>query len=123
MYHENRLWSVMEVDSVYELAHHLEVMTWPCCQAFRIRSHSDYLWLNDAESFDENQDYAVCHYEEETEGMRFIASVCYDWMTCDEIMRDIQDLLSGKYDQTDSSDYVSLEIESSEKHTGCSYCK
>lgn len=56
MMHENRRWSVRQVDSIEELADLLLNHSWCLCQGFELEGQ---LWLNDATGPDAAQEYAV----------------------------------------------------------------
>lgn len=61
MFYQNRTWSVSEVSSSKKLAEMLTQQTWSRCDAFFVAGHRSVLFLNDSQSFDEDQEYAVMY--------------------------------------------------------------
>ena len=59
MFHDDRVWRVIEVESPEKLAHLLTETTQTLCSAFAVAGHPDYLFLNDATCEDGAAEYGV----------------------------------------------------------------
>ena len=122
MMHSNRIWCVTEVESAEELALKLTTGTWCCCQAFRIKGHSHYVWLNDSTSEDGAQEYAVCRQDLATGDLRQLESISFSWCDRDRALQFIFATLSGDDDHNEWARPVTANLQSPEEHHHCQHC-
>ncbi|MCA9048376.1 MAG: hypothetical protein KDA89_06590 [Planctomycetaceae bacterium] len=122
MLHNNRIWCLNEVESAEDLATKLTTTTWCCCQAFRIKGHDNYLWLNDSTSEDGAQEFAVLKRDASTEALTQIESVTFGWCETAQALRFILATLNGEDDHHDWAISVNPMIQSPKDHGRCSHC-
>lgn len=117
MMHTKRVWRVVKIESLEELAHKLTGHTWTCRTGFECKS---LLFLNDSTSEDGAQEYAIVRHEEQ--GFVQIESITFSW--CDEAtaLEYINQLV--EYDATTDPirKPVMPTIETPETHGRCSHC-
>lgn len=119
MIHATRRWHVEPVPEVEWLAEKLCEKTWPLCQGFELRG---YLFLNDAKSEEEDQEYAIV----KRDGSRFfqLESVAFDWCAPERALQVIDDTLLGEYDESNLREGISLaaRLDFQGKHKPCEFC-
>lgn len=118
MNHATRRWLVELAPNAEVLAEKLSEHTWPLCQGFEL---SGYLFLNDADSEEGDQSYAIV----KREGDRFFAlsSVAFDWCAPERALQVIEETLLGEHDQSETRvEVFSLRLDSPSEHRTCKLC-
>lgn len=122
MMHSNRRWFVSEVASAEELAYKLCKTTWCCCNAFQVKGHPEYVWLNDATSEDGAQEYAIIKLSTSTGKMLQIESITFSWCDSERALRYVKDTLAGKDDNHDFACAVEPILQTPQEHGRCQHC-
>ncbi len=122
MLHTDRIWSVSVVESAEELARMLTEMTWSCCNAFCVKGHSEYVWLNDATSPDGAQEYAVIKLHGSNDQPLQIESITFSWCNFEEALGYITRTLQEKDDSNSFSYKVHPALQTPDQHERCSHC-
>ncbi len=120
--HNNRVWSLSEVQTVEELAEMLTKTVWCCCSAFFIADHPEYVWLNDATSEDGAQEYAVCRIGASDDQLIQIESITFSWCDYEKAVSYIQSTLNGDDDDNDWARKVTALIQTADEHGRCPLC-
>jgi hypothetical protein len=123
MFHHDRVWRVIEVESAEELAHLLTATTQTLCSAFVVAGHPEYLFLNDATSEDGAAEFAVVHGGLAAANCRQIESITFSWCSYKKALKYIRTALSGGYDEESFFPGVlTARIESCDEHGRCTFC-
>ena len=117
MLHRTRTWTIAAVSSAEALAEILTQHTWCCCNGFRLE---DDLFVNDATCADGAQEYAVL--KQRGERYEQIESLTFSWMSQEQALDIIRQVLAGRYDH-DSYDFVaSFRLQTPAEHGSCHHC-
>lgn len=122
MLHSNRIWCLAEVESADQLAADLTQQTWCCCQAFKVKGHDRYIWLNDSTSADGAQEYAVLKLGPGEGEITQIESITFGWCDRAKAFKFIQETLNGKDDNNDFAIPVTATIQHPKEHGSCPHC-
>lgn len=122
MLHANRIWSLSEVESAAELARMLTQQTWCCCQAFMVKGHPRYSWLNDSTSEDGAQEYAVIRMDPGQGEHNQIESITFSWCDTSRAEKFIHETLDGKDDNNEWALKVRTVIQQPDEHGRCQHC-
>ena len=119
MFHRNRVWCVTPVGSAEELARKLTTTTWTCCTAFEL---GGYLWLNDATSPDNGQEFSVVKKAGPNGRPWQVESITVSWCDYAELLAYIQRTLRGEDDQNDFAREVAPALQTPAEHGRCCHC-
>ena len=122
MFHHNRIWCLAEVDLPEDLAKKLTELTWCCCQAFKVKGHDRYAWLNDSTSADGAQEYAVVKLSRSPNVMTQIETITFGWCNYGKALKFTQEALAGKDDNNDFAIPVTAVIQAPSEHGSCPHC-
>jgi len=123
MFHDDRTWRVIEVESAEELAHLLTETTQTLCSAFTVTGHPDYFFLNDAASEDGAAEFGVVRGGLAATTRRQLESITFSWCTYEKALTYIREALEGRYDDTDYFPGVlTVRVESADEHGRCGFC-
>ena len=122
MLHADRIWVLAEVTSAEELAINLTENTWCLCQAFTVKEHPRYVWLNDSISEDATQEWAVIRLGLANGDKTQIESITFSWCDRSKAKDFINETLTGKDDNNQFARQVKATIQSSEEHESCQHC-
>ena len=123
MFHHDRVWRVIEVETAEELARLLTETTQTLCSAFTVAGHPDYLFLNDAMSEDGAAEFGVVHGGLGATSRRQLESVTFSWCTYERALSHIREALDGRWDDTDYfPGPLSVRVQSSREHGRCRFC-
>lgn len=117
MFHKNRTWHVVAVDSELELAKDLNQRTWTLCTGFQVAGHPSYYFLNDSLSEDGAQEFAIVK-EIEPEKFVQIESITFGWCSFEESLDFVRMTLSGEYDESEYNSEVYPSIERGKHRCG-----
>ena len=118
LYHD-RVWSVELVNSIDELTKKLFETTWCCCTGFELQ---EYLWLNDATSPDNAQEFGVVH-KNGSDGLFYqIESITVSWCELDELSALIKKVHSGQLDNVHWRKVVHPILQTPAEHGRCPHC-
>ena len=122
MLHENRIWSVSEIESAEKLARLLTEMTWCGCQAFSVQGYPQYVWVNDSTSPDRLQEYGVLKRNYPDGKIMQIESITFSWCDFDQALQFIQRTLAGKDDNNSLACEVVSTLQTPLEHGKCQHC-
>lgn len=123
MFHDDRIWRLIEVESAEELARLLAETTQTLCSAFTVAGHPDYLFLNDAISEDGAAEFGVVHGGLAATRRRQLESVTFSWSSYDQALSLIREALDGRWDETDYfPGPLTVRVQSSDEHGRCGFC-
>ena len=122
MMHTKRTWSVSEVESAEELARLLTETTFGCCQAFSVRDHPNYVWVNDSTSPDRLQEYGVVKRNNPDGKIMQIESITTSWCNASEMLRFINRTLAGEDDNSYFAGEVTAILQTPQEHGRCQHC-
>ena len=122
MLHADRIWCLSEAASAEDLAEKLTEQTWCLCQAFQVKDHPRYVWLNDSTSEDGAQEYAVLKLGLAAGDRQQIESITFGWCDRSRAKDFIRETLAGNDDHNEFARPVRATIQPLEKHGRCQYC-
>ena len=123
MFHDHRVWRVIEVESAEQLAHLLTETTQTLCSAFAVAGHPDYLFLNDATSEDSAAEFGLVHGGLGAAARRQLESITFSWCTYERALSLIRDSLAGRFDdERFCRGDLDLHVQSGEGHGRCTFC-
>ena len=117
MLHRTRTWTIAAVTSAEALAEILTQHTWCCCNGFRLEH---YLFVNDATCPDGAQEYAVLKQFDERYGQ--IESLTFSWMSQEQALGIIRQVLAGHYDYECYAVVEPHHIQTPAEHGRCHHC-
>ncbi len=122
MLHDDRIWSIREIELAEELARMLTEATWSCCQAFSVRGYSQYVWVNDSTSSDRLQEYGVLKRDCPDGKIMQIESITFSWCNFDQALRFIQMTLAGMDDNNSFACETVTTLQTPLEHGKCQHC-
>lgn len=122
MLHADRIWVVSDVESVEKLAHDLTLMTWCCCQAFRVVQHPRYVWVNDSTSPDGIQEFALVRIGLAKGSFQQLETVTFGWLDEKQATKLIKAAINGDFDNSDWAREVRPILQTPQEHGTCCHC-
>ncbi len=122
MLHDDRIWSVREIESAEELARLLTEATWCCCQAFSVQGYPQYVWVNDSTAPDRLQEYGILKWNCSDGKIMQIESITFSWCNFDQALQFIQRTLAGKDDNNSFACEVVSTLQTPLEHGKCQHC-
>jgi len=118
--HTKRRWCLQQVGTAEELARKLTQQSWTLCCGFEI---GNYLFLNDAFSEDEAQEYSVLRKPAQPgEPYLQVESITMSWASEAEALSYIRQALAGEMDKNDFARPVEPRLDTPEQHGRCHLC-